>query len=131
MTEQFGRGARMPTIDIIELSKYTIKFILKDCHISVANALRRTMIADVPTLAIDIVYVNENTSVLHDEFLCQRLGLIPFESSNIDKYEFFRECSCKPSCHKCSIEFNLRETSVDGTMDVTTEHINSNSNSPV
>lgn len=110
-------------MDILELSKYNIKFLLKDCHISIANALRRVIISDVPTMAIDLVYINENSSVLHDEFLSHRLGMIPFRSDTVDNYEFFRECSCKPSCHKCSVEFNIRET---GEKTVDTTHINAN-----
>eukprot|EP00343_Euplotes_focardii_P011274 CAMPEP_0205829958 /NCGR_PEP_ID=MMETSP0206-20130828/39738_1 /ASSEMBLY_ACC=CAM_ASM_000279 /TAXON_ID=36767 /ORGANISM="Euplotes focardii, Strain TN1" /LENGTH=283 /DNA_ID=CAMNT_0053133159 /DNA_START=72 /DNA_END=923 /DNA_ORIENTATION=+ len=103
-----------------------MKFLLKDCHISLANALRRIMISDVPTMAIDLVFINDNSSVLHDEFLAHRLGLLPFKSDTVDNYEFFRECSCKPSCHKCSVEFNLRETAMDDMKDITTDHINSN-----
>lgn len=126
MTDQYGRGLRTPKIDIIDLSKYTIKFLLKDCHLSVANALRRVIISEVPTMAIDLVYINENSSVIHDEMLAHRLGLLPFRSDTIDNFEFFRECSCKPSCHKCSVEFNIRETANEDTADITTDHINAN-----
>ncbi|CAI2376972.1 unnamed protein product [Moneuplotes crassus] len=126
MTDQYGRGLRAPVIEILDIGRYTIKFLLKECHISIANALRRIMIADVPTMAIDLVYINDNSSVLHDEFLSHRLGLIPFKSDTVDSYEFFRECSCKPSCHKCSVEFNLRETALDDVKDITTDHINAN-----
>lgn len=126
MTEQYGRGIRYPKIDIIELSKYTIKFLLKDCHISLANSLRRVIISEVPTMAIDLVYINENSSVLHDEMLSHRLGLIPFRSEMVDNFEFFRECTCKPSCHKCSVEFNIRETAHQDVVDITTNHINAN-----
>jgi DNA-directed RNA polymerase II subunit RPB3 len=126
MTEQFGRGLRAPKLEIIDISKYTIKFLLKDCHPSIANSLRRTMISEVPTMAIDLVYINENSSVLHDEFLSHRLGLLPFKSDTVENYEFFRECSCKPSCHKCSVEFNIRETAEDDVTDITTKHISAN-----
>jgi DNA-directed RNA polymerase I and III subunit RPAC1 len=42
-----------------------------------ANTLRRIMIADVPTMAIEHVYVIDNTSIIQDEVLAHRLGLIP------------------------------------------------------
>lgn len=44
---------------------------------SLANALRRITIAEVATVAIETVYVWNNTSIVQDEVLAQRLGLIP------------------------------------------------------
>lgn len=42
-----------------------------------ANALRRCMIADIPTVAIDEVHIKENNSSVADEYLSHRLGLFP------------------------------------------------------
>merc|ERR1712032_200701 len=48
---------------------------------SFANALRRIMISEVSTMAIEYAYMWNNSSIIHDEVLCHRLGLIPL---NID-----------------------------------------------
>lgn len=68
---------RFPQIEIQELRDDFIKFELSDTDASVANAIRRVMIAEVPTLAIDLVSIEINTSVMTDEFLAHRLGMIP------------------------------------------------------
>ena len=77
-----GGGANRGTgkIKILELSRYATKFELYNTDLAVANALRRIMISEVPTMTIDLVEVRENTSALHDEFLAHRLGLVPLNS---------------------------------------------------
>jgi DNA-directed RNA polymerase I and III subunit RPAC1 len=43
----------------------------------VANALRRILLSEVPSVAIETVYINQNTSIIQDEVLSHRLGLVP------------------------------------------------------
>ncbi|KAK0624705.1 DNA-directed RNA polymerase [Bombardia bombarda] len=57
---------------------------------SIANAFRRIMIADVPTLAIETVFINNNTSVIQDEVLAHRLGLIPFKGGREGLHTFLK-----------------------------------------
>ncbi|XP_026190120.1 DNA-directed RNA polymerase II subunit rpb3 [Cyclospora cayetanensis] len=73
-------------IRITELSSKVVKFTLSNCDASIANALRRVMISEVPSLAIDLVTVFENTSVLHDEYIVHRLGLLPIDSSSVERF---------------------------------------------
>lgn len=56
--------------------------VLELVHVdtSFVNALRRILIAEVPTVAIENVYMWNNTSVIHDEVLAHRLGLIPINA---------------------------------------------------
>lgn len=68
---------RFPRVQMLHISPHEIKFILSDTDTSVANTLRRIMIAEVPTLAIDLVEFHENSTVLNDEYIAHRLGLIP------------------------------------------------------
>lgn len=54
-------------------------FELVGVDVSVANAIRRILIAEVPTVAIETVHIYQNTGVVQDEVLAHRLGLIPFK----------------------------------------------------
>ncbi len=53
------------------------RFLVRDVSPAFANGIRRAMIADVPTLSIDEVRVIENSSVMFDEQIALRLGLVP------------------------------------------------------
>ncbi|KAL8714811.1 MAG: hypothetical protein Q9220_001324 [cf. Caloplaca sp. 1 TL-2023] len=52
-------------------------FSLIGIDASIANAFRRILLAEVPTLAIEYVFVHNNTSIVQDEVLAHRLGLVP------------------------------------------------------
>ncbi|KAF2858768.1 RBP11-like subunits of RNA polymerase [Piedraia hortae CBS 480.64] len=60
-----------------EKRPYNNTFSLFGVDASIANAFRRIMLAELPTVAIEIVNILDNTSVIHDEVLSHRLGLIP------------------------------------------------------
>jgi len=49
-------------------------FTLQNVDVSFANALRRIMIAEVPTVAIELVYIDNNTSITHDEVRSAGVG---------------------------------------------------------
>jgi DNA-directed RNA polymerase II subunit RPB3 len=52
------------------------------------------MMSDVPTIAIDLVEIENNTSCLNDEFLAHRLGLIPLVSDRVHEMKFPWEERC-------------------------------------
>jgi len=118
------KTSRQPNIEILELKDDCMTFLLSKTDTSVANALRRIMIAEVPTMSIDLVEIESNTSVLHDEFLAHRLGLIPLTSSKMDKFNYTRECSCVERCPNCSVEFKLSVACTDEqTRNVTSQDL--------
>ncbi|KAI4122183.1 MAG: hypothetical protein LQ338_005966 [Usnochroma carphineum] len=57
-------------------------FSLIGIDASIANAFRRILIAEIPTLAIEYVFVHNNTSIVQDEVLAHRLGLIPLTGNS-------------------------------------------------
>lgn len=95
--------------------------------LSVVNALRRVAIAEVPTLAIDLVEMESNTSPLADEFVAHRLGLIPLASAHVDAFSYTAECSCTAGdrCPRCSVEFTLNAVCGEelATRDVTSRDL--------
>ena len=68
-------------MQIRELRDDYCEFVLSNTDASVANALRRVILVEVPTIAVDLVEIEENTTVLNDEFIAHRLGLMPLVSN--------------------------------------------------
>ena len=68
------------SVKVTKLSDRTIEFDLIGVDASFANALRRIIIAEVPTMAIEHIYMLNNTSIIADEILSHRLGLIPLNA---------------------------------------------------
>ncbi len=116
-------------IEILEIDEDHVKFILKNVDVSLANSLRRIMIAEVPTMAIEFVYMKANTCVIHDEMLCHRLGLIPLDSRNVENFLWKHECECFPNperkfCKNCSAKFHLKiRNEHEQSLEVTSEHL--------
>jgi DNA-directed RNA polymerase subunit D len=64
-------------IDVLEDSKASMSFTIKDCTNGYANALRRISMNSIPTFAIDRVTFYENSSAIFDEYIAHRIGLVP------------------------------------------------------
>ncbi|MDD1677869.1 MAG: DNA-directed RNA polymerase subunit D [Methanomicrobiales archaeon] len=93
------------------LDNNNARFTLTETRTAFANAFRRAMISEVPTLAIDQVRIYDNTSVLFDEMLAHRLGLIPLRT-DLTTYVPAGECSCGGAgCTHCTATYTL---SVEG-----------------
>ncbi|MEM3405595.1 MAG: DNA-directed RNA polymerase subunit D [Candidatus Pacearchaeota archaeon] len=89
---------------VLENKKEKISFLL-EIEDSLANAIRRSSL-EIPILAIDEVEFYNNDSVLYDEVLALRLGLIPLKTPK--DMELKGECKCKgKGCSLCEIELKL------------------------
>ncbi|OMP06988.1 DNA-directed RNA polymerase, RBP11-like protein [Corchorus olitorius] len=64
-------------VEVVRLTEEDMEFDMVGIDAAIANAFRRILIAELPTMAIEKVLIANNTSVVQDEVLAHRLGLIP------------------------------------------------------
>ncbi|KAF1991440.1 insert subdomain of RNA polymerase alpha subunit, partial [Aulographum hederae CBS 113979] len=123
--DDFGLSSG-PQVIIKDTDHTTVSFQLKNVDLAFANSLRRVILSEVSTVAIDVVEVSINTSTLPDEFLCHRLGLIPLNSKNCDTdLLVHRDCDCENYCEHCSVilELDVRCTTDERIMGVYAEDL--------
>ena len=72
-----------------------LKFDIKDANLSIANGIRRILMSEVPSFSIDIDNINikNNTSIFHNEYVKERLALVPIKyfnkiSTETESYSF-------------------------------------------
>lgn len=87
-----------------------LEFVLEGATPAFANALRRIMMSEVPTLAVEWVDVEDNSTALFDEVLSHRMGMIPLVFDP-DKMNLPDECKCGgKGCPLCQAVFALEKT---------------------
>ena len=93
-----------------------LSFILKDSSPVYANTLRRLMIDEVPTMAIEDIEFSKNNSILYDEIIAHRLGLVPLKT-DLKSYNLPEKCKCEgKGCNRCQLKMVLRATKGAGTV---------------
>ena len=86
-----------------------ISFTVRETNPAFVNLLRRVILENVPTLAIEEVEFKNNDSILYDEIIAHRLGLIPL-TTDLKTYNLSNECKCKgKGCAGCSVTLTLIE----------------------
>lgn len=107
-------------ITFASLDDSLARFTLSGASPAFANAMRRAMIGEVPTLAIEDVRIYDNTSALFDEMLAHRIGLIPIRT-DLTTYTTKDTCSCGGAgCPGCTATYTL---SVEGPRMVTSSDL--------
>ncbi|MEM5833161.1 MAG: DNA-directed RNA polymerase subunit D [Candidatus Aenigmatarchaeota archaeon] len=94
-------------IEVIEKNRDEIKLKVKGITPGIAAIIRRVIIAEIPTMAIEWIDFYKNDSVLPDEAIAHRLGLIPL---TFDKnfHTLPNKCDCEgKGCVKCQVKLYL------------------------
>jgi len=104
----------MISVKLLEADDKTVKVELEGVPLSIANAIRRFTINEVPTMAVEEILLIENTSAMPNDVLAHRISLIPFKS-DIDRYVPPEECNCgsRLGCDKCAVRYILRAEAKD------------------
>ena len=103
------------SLEIIKQEENMISIRLKGVPIQYANALRRICLNGVPIFAIDTIDILENTSIMPDEALAHRLGLIPLKTDSVVAMseEEIKESGSRVMLTLDSEEINDRENDGD------------------
>lgn len=104
-----------------ELTDARCSFTVDGVRPDIVNALRRTLIADVPKMAIDEVEFHmgpirdeegneyDSNSALFDEMIAHRLGMVPIPT-DIQHFTFRDQCECGGAgCPHCTIIYVLNK----------------------
>lgn len=84
-------------------------FVFSKTHNSVINSIRRIILDEVPTFAIEDVEIISNESPLYDETVAHRLGLIPIKT-DLESYNFKKNCKCGGvGCALCEVKMTLKQ----------------------
>jgi DNA-directed RNA polymerase subunit D len=106
-------------IEVLEKSDERVKVHLTGVSRAYANAIRRIALSEVPCMAIDDVVILENSSVMYDELLAHRLGLVPLKT-DLSRYILPENCDCNSplGCSKCRVLLVLDAEAKEGKKEV-------------
>ena len=108
-------------IKVLELMENRIRFLISDATPETVNTLRRTLMSDIPKMAIDNVEFHlgpisdeegneyESVTPLFDEIIAHRLGLIPVPT-DLGLFTYRKDCTCEgEGCPNCTIMYSLNK----------------------
>jgi len=116
----------LSSLEVISKDNHKISLKLKGVPLQYANALRRVCLNGVPVFAIDTVDIVENSSVLPDEGLAHRLGLIPLKT-DLTRFNEPSKCECQSEtgCSNCKVMLVLDSGDSDVTRTILSNELSS------
>lgn len=109
------------------VTKEQVVFTLNNADVSFANALRRIMIAEVPSMAIEYVDIEINDSPMHDEVLVHRISLLPIraDAANFDLCMKREDLQVGKNCLEFTLDFTAttKQMTGDGSCHILSKHL--------
>jgi len=119
-------------IKVLKKDEDNLRLLIRGVNVPHVNALRRIVISEVPCMAIDEIVMVENSSIIQDEIIAHRLGLIPLKT-DLDSYNLPEECPCKSEfgCNLCRVTLALDVEAKEGSRTIYSGDLKSESESVV
>ncbi|MDH3203846.1 MAG: DNA-directed RNA polymerase subunit D [Nitrosopumilus sp.] len=120
----------LSSLEIITKDNQKMSVKINGVPLQYTNALRRVCLNGVPVFAIDTVDIIENSSVLPDEGLAHRLGLIPIKT-DLTRFNEPSKCECQSEsgCSNCKVMLVLDSGDSDTTRTVLSSELSSEDDS--
>ncbi|MFQ5782250.1 MAG: DNA-directed RNA polymerase subunit D [Nitrosopumilus sp.] len=120
----------LSSLEVLNKDNQKISVKIKGVPLQYANALRRVCLNGVPVFAIDTVDIIENSSVLPDEGLAHRLGLIPLKT-DLSRFNEPSKCDChsESGCSNCKVMLVLDSGDSDVTRTILSNDLSSEDDS--
>lgn len=91
-----------------EKKRNKVSFLFKNSDDVFVNTVRRLIVEEVPTLAVEDLEIKDNGSALYDEMLGLRIGLCPLKT-DLKSYDLKSKCKCGGvGCAKCELKITLK-----------------------
>ncbi len=107
-------------LKVLEYSPRFIRFSVEGITPAIANSIRRTLVSDIPKLAIDKVVIHhgqirdregnvyDSSLALFDEMVALRLSLVPIVTDL--KMNFRDQCTCEgKGCPLCTVSYSVNK----------------------
>ena len=113
-------------MQILSQDKQQISVKLKGIPLQHANALRRICLNGIPIFSIDTADIIENSSVLADEGIVHRLGMIPLKT-DLSRFVEPSKCDChsEAGCSNCRVMLMIDSGDTDTTRTVMSSEMSS------
>jgi len=117
--EHYHGVSKQVEIRVLEKDETNMRLLVRGVDVPFLNALRRIVTSEVPSMAIDEIVVVENSSIMQDETIAHRLGLVPLRT-DLDSYNLPEECPCKSEfgCNLCRVTLTMDVEAKEGVRTV-------------